>query len=85
MSLQVDVADVDSLLHITLRFAEDNPYLETTEITRLVAPYDASTLAQVSPVAWKPGQVRILGLCQNQYFQFMIRCKIFHGHVFVCF
>jgi hypothetical protein len=56
--LQVDVAEVDSLLHITLRFAEDNPYLESTEITRLVVPYDPNTPAQVSPVAWRPGQVR---------------------------
>jgi hypothetical protein len=55
---QVDVAEVDSLLHVTLRFADDNPYLESTEITRLVNPYDPNTPAQVSPITWRPGQVR---------------------------
>lgn len=65
VSVQVDVEneenEVESVMHITLRFAEDNPYLESTELTRIVpASYESHTHAQVSPVTWKPGQVRDL-------------------------
>lgn len=55
VSMQVDVASIESgSLQITLGFAEDNPYLESTEITRVVSHTDATLPA----VAWKPGQVR---------------------------
>lgn len=60
MSLQVDVVEAENVLNIKLRFAEENPYLETLEISRLVVPYDASYAAEISPVVWKPGQVRLL-------------------------